>query len=183
MAQWGTLSYIDVQGNSLTHDIKITSIDQQQSLEGQSYQSRSKRHFYPRSHMPGDILVAGICSKSNLGDGQQTYQALAAFIRHHQRVLLGVPSGNFQFKTNAASKSLLTLNIPTENSEWQGFIKQFGMVKKGVYEPAPTYLFNFFVVFDNSSVNIGISNRVSAYYTAGAQTPPPPNLAQIIKNT
>lgn len=159
--QWGSLSYT-ADGQFQSHNIFITSISQAQTLDGSSAQSRNGRHFYPRAHMPGDVVVNGYCRS------QESYQQLAYFVRHHQRLILNTPNDvRYQFPNSVGSKRLLTLDVPTENTHWRGFIKTFGMNKKGVFEPAPTYSFNFMVIFDGTSENIGISNRVMRYYTAG----------------
>ena len=161
MAQWGTLYYTS-NGKILSHDIHITSIAQPHTLDGNTAQSRNKRHFYPRSHMPGDIAVQGICVS------QQAYQQLAYFIRLHQRAVLNAPNDiRYQFPRSNDSKLLLTLDVPTENTQWHGMVKTFGMTKKGVFEPAPTYTFNFMVIFDSTSENVGLSSRVMRYYSAG----------------
>lgn len=160
--QWGTLSYDS--GFAQRFNINITSIAQPQSLEGTQAQSRNKRHFYPRSHMPGDIAVAGYCT--TLDD----YHNLAYFIRKHQLALLNAPADvRFQFPNSADSKLLLRLDVPTENNHWSGFIKNFTVTKKGIHVVAPTYTFDFVVVFDNTAVNFGLSNRIMRYYTSGSR--------------
>lgn len=166
---WGSLSYaasgsLDSVPPTVTHNITITSLSQQLQLEGSTAQSRRMRHFYPRAHMPGDIVVEGICRS------QDEYQQLAYFIRHNQWAILGTPNGNFQRFDNIASQRLLKLDVPTENNHWRGFVKNFGMTKKGVFQPAPTYSFNLFVVWDDLKENIGISSRMRKYYDGGAQT-------------
>lgn len=159
MGQWGTLQYTSTSLQQ--HPIMITSFSQSQELDGETKQSRTGRFFYPRSHMPGDIAIEGICSS------QDEYQELALFVRKHQRLMLTVKRIS-QLQDDDVAK-LLTLDIPTEQVRVRGFIKQFGMVKKGVFVPAPTYTFNFLVVLDNTARNIGISNRVKRYYAKGAR--------------
>lgn len=160
---WGTLTYV-ADGNLHSHDIFITSIAQPHTLTGDTAQSKNMRHFYPRSHMPGDIAVTGFCKS------QASYQELAYFIRHHQRLLLNTPNDiRYQFPNSNDSRRLMRLDVPTENNHWGGFIKTFGMTKKGVFVPAPTYTFNFVVVFDNTSENVGLSNRTVRNYAAGTR--------------
>jgi hypothetical protein len=163
---WGSLSYAAAQeGNEnpplQSHNINITSIEQPLSLDGATAQSRKFRQFYPRAHMPGDITVNGICQS------QEEYQRLAYFIRHNQWAILGTPTGNFQRQNQVAVNRMLLLDVPTENNHWRGYIKTFGMTKKGVHDPAPTYTFSFVVIFDDLSENFGISSRVRQYYNSG----------------
>ncbi len=178
---WGSLSYAAAAANNTnppvqTHNIVITSIEQSLQLDGSTAQSRRARHFYPRSHMPGDIVVNGICRN------QEDYQRLAYFVRHNQWAILGTPNGNFQRQQQANVNRLLLLDVPTENNQWRGYVKTFGMTKKGVHDPAPTYQFNFVVIFDNLAENFGISSRIRALHSQGGQpgnggppvNPPPP---------
>lgn len=164
--QWGELSYYS--GATLrSHPINITSITQPHTLSGASAQSVKQRHFYPRSHIPGDVAVAGICLS------QDEYQQLSKFIRIHQKAILDTPNDvRYQFPNSQDSKLLMLLDVPTEQTQWRGFVSQFGMIKKGVFVPAPTYTFNFVVVFDSTSQNFALSNRVTANYRAGARTAP-----------
>lgn len=160
--QWGTLSYESDSAQSF--EINITSIAQPHSLDGSQAQSRSARHFYPRSHMPGNITVEGYCTTL------EDYHSLAYFIRKHQLDLLNAPNDvRFQFPNSQDSKLLLRLDVPTENNHWTGFIKTFAVTKKGVHVVAPTYNFDFVVVFDNTAVNFGLSNRIMRYYTSGTR--------------
>lgn len=160
---WGTLSYtaavhVTESTQPQIHELYVTGIEQSLQLDGSMAQSRRYRQFYPRSHMPGDIVVSGICKD------QEDYQRLAYFIRHNQWAILGSPQGNFQpqFKTNI--NRMLLLDIPTENNQWRGYVKSFGMTKKGVFDPAPTYNFNFVVIFDDLAENFGISSQIRRYY-------------------
>jgi len=163
--QWGSLSYAAAAAGhtppTSTHNIIITSIEQGLQLDGSTAQSRRMRQFYPRSHVPGDLVVNGICRS------QEEYQQLAYFIRHNQWAILGTPGGNFQRIHSVSTNRLLLLDVPTENNQWRGFIKTFGMTKKGVHDPAPTYTFNFVVVFDDLAQNLGISSRIKKYYDSG----------------
>jgi hypothetical protein len=160
--KWGSLSYISAVGTNI-QPITITSLEQPQQLDGATYQSRNARHFYPRSHMPGDVAVEAIA------DSPEELQQIAYFIRQHQITLLNTPGGNFQFPTSSSSQTMLTLSVPTENRTWRGFIKNFSYVKKGILVVAPTYSFSLTVIFDDTSKNIGISNRIHAFYQAGVQ--------------
>lgn len=166
--QWGELSYYS--GSTFySHNINITSITQPHTLDGTSAQSVKQRHFYPRSHIPGNIQVAGICLS------QDEYQRLSRFIRVHQKAILDTPNDvRYQFPNSTDSKLLMLLDVPTEQTQWKGFVEKFGMVKKGVFVPAPTYTFDFVVVFDQTSQNFALSNRVNRYYKAGARTTPKP---------
>ena len=40
----------------------------------------------------------------------------------------------------------------------------FSVVNRGVFDPAPEYTFNFFVVFDSMSEDIGISHVIKDVY-------------------
>lgn len=173
--QWGELSYLD-DSIVQSHPIYIVSISQPQSLSGSTAQSANYRHFYPRSHLPGDIEVQGFCKS------QDEYQQLALFIRQHQRALLNTPNDvRYQFPNSQDSQRLLLLDVPTEQTHWRGFVKTFGMVKKGVFVPAPTYTFNLVVVFDSTSENFALSNRVNQYYKSGTRssTPSTPSTAKV----
>lgn len=132
-------------------------------LSGSSAQSRTRKHFYPRSHAPGDINVRGRC------ESQHHYQRLAQFIRKHQREMVSMPP-NERFTrintTNPGYHRLLRLSIPHEPLYVRGWIEDFSITKRGVHDPAPQYSFNFFVVFDQSARDIGISHRIQKYYSA-----------------
>lgn len=164
--QWGELSYYD-GAVRYAHSIFITSITQPHTLSGSTAQSVAQRHFYPRSHIPGDVEVQGICLS------QDEYQRLSVFIRKHQRALVNTPNDvRYQFPNSQDSKRLLLLDVPTENTFWRGFVKTFGMTKKGVHVPAPTYTFNFVVIFDQTSENFALSNRVTRFYNSGTRSTP-----------
>lgn len=165
MGQWGTISYTDNEGFK-SFDLKVTSIAQPLTLDGSSAQTRTKKQFYPRSYVPGDIAVEGIC------DSQDHYQQLALFIREHQLSILNANrSERFNTPTSTAGyQHLLLLDIPTEQLQNRGFIKKFGMDKKGLLEPAPKFTFNFTVVFEPNARNFALSSRVRRYYAKGAHT-------------
>lgn len=159
---WGELSYFD--GVLRSHQIYIVSMSQSQSLSGATAQSVKQLHFYPRSHVPGDVTIEGFCKS------QDEYQRLSVFIRRHQQAMLNTPNDiRYQFPNSQDSRRLMLLDVPTEKTFWRGFIKDFGMTKKGVFVPAPTYTFNFVVVFDPTSQNFALSNRVSRYYNSGTR--------------
>lgn len=160
------LSWEDENGTH-RHVLWVMEYSQPQQLTGSKAQSRTKAHFYPRAHAPGNITVSGRC------ESQADYQRLALFIRRHQRSILNVPH-NERFArintTNPGYKRLLRLSIPTENLYVRGWIDKFSISKKGVFEPVPEYRFDFFVVFDATAVDIGISHRIRSYYSASDYT-------------
>jgi hypothetical protein len=94
---------------------------------------------------------------------------LAYFIRKHQRSILNVPF-NERFTrvntTNPGYQRLMRLSIPTEDMVLRGWVTSFSLSKKGVFDPAPDYTFNFFVVFDGTAASIGISHRIKKFYDA-----------------
>jgi hypothetical protein len=141
----------------------VMEISQGHELSGSAYQSRTKRHFYPRSYAPGDIVVKGRCSS------QEQLQTLSLFIRMHQRAIMAMPRNQRFARINTSSpgyQRLLRLSIPSERLLVRGWVSNFSIIKKGVFDPAPEYTFNFFVVFDNTAQNIALSHRIRRFYDA-----------------
>ncbi|MBA3756774.1 MAG: hypothetical protein H0X02_11335 [Nitrosomonas sp.] len=158
-----TLSY-KVSGHNHTFKLWVMEIEQPHMLSGQPYQSRTKRHFYPRSYAPGDIAVSGRCTS------QENYQRLSLFIRKHQRAVLNVPATERFARVNTSApgyQRLMRLSIPSEQLLVRGWIDNFSFTKSGVFAPAPEFKFSFFVVFDNTARDIGISHRIKKYYERG----------------
>jgi hypothetical protein len=113
--------------------------------------------------MPGDITVRGRC------ESQRHYQQLGQFIRKHQREMVNMPPDERFSRINTINPGyhrLLRLSIPHEPLYVRGWIDNFAITKRGVHDPAPEYSFNFFVVFDQSARDIGISHRIQKYYNA-----------------
>src|SRR3954466_9575461 len=96
---WGELSYFD--GTRQSHQIYIASVSQPQSLSGSTAQSVKQLHFYPRSHVPGDVVIEGFCKS------QDEYQRLSVFIRKHQQAMLNTPNDvRYQFPNSQDSERL-----------------------------------------------------------------------------
>lgn len=64
----------------------------------------------------------------------------------------------------AGFRRLLQLSIPTEGILVRGWAENFSVVNKGFADPAPKYNFDFFVVFDQMSEDIGISHTIKGVY-------------------
>lgn len=159
----GILSYNLGAGNaSNTFDLWIDSITQSNSLSGNSSQSRLTKHFYPHAHMPGDYVLEGTASS------QKDYQNLAIYIRNHQVAMMNQPvDESFTRVAGAGFRRLLTLSVPSEGLWIRGFVPRFTLTKRGVFEPAPKFTFNFFVVFDSHSTDIRLSSEIRKYFTGG----------------
>jgi hypothetical protein len=136
-------------------------VSQQHQLSGAKHQSRLKAHFYPRAHMPGNLMVTGRC------ESQEDYQRLARFIRRHQRAMISAPPEELlhRFDTgNDGYLRLLRFSLPSENIFIRGWIDKFAINKRGVFEPVPEYQLSIFVVFDHLAQNFPISHRIRQYY-------------------
>lgn len=122
----------------------VTKIKQINKLEGKYGQSLLTRHFYPRSFGYGNLQITGIAGSSldptsnEMIDGQQTYQNLAQFIREHQTTLVS--------QLDLFNNYLMNLQIFAEGIYVRGFVDKFTLTKRGVFEPAPEYNFEFIIV-------------------------------------
>ncbi len=155
-----TLTY-KVSGTTRTFPLWVMGVEQAHMLTVNTAQSRTKKQIYPRSYSPGDIAVKGRC------ESQEAYQRLALYIRFHQRAILNTPTEHRFARVDIDSpgyQRLLRLSIPTEQLLVRGWIDNFSIQKKGVFEPAPEFNFSFFVVFDSTATDIGISHRIKANY-------------------
>lgn len=159
-----TNAYLEYEadGTVYHHALIIESLTQPLSVTGSTSQGRLSRQFYPRAHSPGDIQVTGRCLS------QTEYQQLALYIRQHQRTLINTP-GTIMFNrtdTNSVGyRRLMKLWVYREGILVRGFIPRFTISKRGVFDPAPQYNFNFTVVFDPYAENIQISQNIRKYYT------------------
>lgn len=166
--QTGSLRYQKILPNGviITPSISlwITHLQQDNQLVGPTAQSRNTRHFYPRSYGPGDLIIQGIAPD------QHSYQELAAFIRGHQEYLLTnlkptISSGNDKYISKY--QGLLNLNIPSEQIYYFGWVGTFMLQKRGVFEPAPKWDFNFIIARDENSENVAISHAIKKQFTGG----------------
>jgi len=142
----------------------VMKLSQSHSLSGSSHQSKHAKFFYPRAYAPGNMSVSG-----RLRD-EREWQSLAFFIRNHQRELANIPFDQRFSRINGKNdgyKRLMKLSVPSEGIALRGWIDTFKIAKKGYKNVAPEYSFDFFVVFDNTATNIGISSRVQKYYDLG----------------
>jgi hypothetical protein len=156
-----TLIYRLKGGRVQQFNLWVMRLEQPHMLTGATYQSRTKRHFYPRSYAPGDITVGGRLPH------EESLQNLSLYIRKHQRAVLNVPNAERFARVNPKApgfQRLMRLSIPSENILVRGWIPDFSITKKGVFNVAPEFSFNFFVVFDNTARDIGISHRIKKYY-------------------
>lgn len=149
--------------NDIAHSFPlwVMKIEQGHTLSGQSAQSKNMKHFYPRAYSPGDISVSGRC------EDETEWQKLAYFIRAHQRNLINTPFDERFARINTSNpgyKRLMRLSIPDEAMSVRGWIDTFSIAKKGFTNVAPEFSFDFFVVFDYTATDIGISSRVQKYY-------------------
>lgn len=166
----GYLEY-DIEGVVKRKLLYVDVLEQPLTLSGATSQSRLTKSFYPRSYAPGDISVSGRC------DSQEELQTLGAFIRDHQMALINVPNTtifNHIDTTTPGFRLLLKLVISGESLGVRGFIGRFTVTKKGVFEPAPQFNFNFTVVFDPQASDISISRAITKYKND-------PNKALIVK--
>jgi hypothetical protein len=149
------LSYNDGELRSFV--LWINELSQEHSLNLTSPQSRLNKQHYPRSYAPGDMSVSGQCPS------QEDYQRLSLFIREHQQKLIGSP-GNYFIKGQVGYDLLLQLDVASERISLKGFISSFKISKKGVFDPAPKYVFNFTPLVDTYDVgNFRISNEIGRY--------------------
>jgi hypothetical protein len=160
----GQNAYLSYEAGGTTHQLPlyIQSIAQPLQVTGSTAQGRVSRQFYPRAHAPGDIAVNGQCLS------QADYQRLALFIREHQRMLINTPGTVMFNRTSTNSEGyrrLMKLYVIKEGVLVRGFIPRFTITKKGHFDPAPKYSFNFTVIFDPYAENIAVSSAVRKYYS------------------
>jgi len=143
----------------------VTGIEQALNLKVIKGVSRLATMVYPRSYMPGNYEIKGMC------ETQQSYHELSFFIRTHQRAIAEAPATDRFARVRSGNTSgyarLLRLAIPSEGIYVRGWVEKFGVINKGVFDPAPTYNFSFFIVHDLFSKDIGISNMLK-YYQEGS---------------
>lgn len=157
-----SLSY-QVDGVNKIHYLWVDEISQPHNLSASKHQSRQAAFVYPRAYAPGNMSISGTC------DSQEDYQRFAFFLREHQLALINSPVTDRFARTNTGNRSgfnrLLRFSLPTESVLLRGFIEgAFTVKNKGVFEFAPQYNFNFFVVFDQLSTDIGISHIIKGFY-------------------
>jgi len=155
-----SLSYTTDTLNTI--NLWVDKIDQPIQLSTQKHQSRKYAMVYPRAYAPGNITVNGVCQSN------AKYHELSLFLRKHQVALINSPVTDRFARLSSGNTSgfrrLLQLSIPTEGVLVRGWVDAFSVVNKGHFEPAPTYSFSFFVVFDQMSEDIGISHTIRAVY-------------------
>lgn len=153
--------YYEADGKPDAFALWVMGVEQTHNLTGTSAQSKGKKMFYPRAYAPGDLSVKGrVRDEAEL-------QRLALFIRKHQRNLINTPFDERFARIhtdNPGYKRLMRISIPTEGIAIRGWIDSFSVAKKGYKNVAPEFTFDFFVVFDQTAVDIGISSRLQKYY-------------------
>jgi len=137
----------------LSQDLWIKKLAQDNSLQGESHQSRYSRHFYPRYYSPGDLQV------SCIAPSQEFYQSVAFFIRRHQRTISSASS------LNLGEAPFLHLQIPYENLYLKGVINKILLSKRGVFDPAPEFSFDFTILVDQSrSQDFFLSSAIKNWF-------------------
>lgn len=160
----GINAYILYRFNKRQHikRLWVMQLEQAHQLQGNSAQSRFTRHFYPRSYAPGAMQVTGRCRT------EKEYQELARFIRTHQRRLITSPYNFARLAHNAKGYQLLMkLGIPDEGVSLRGWIPNFNLSKRGVFNPAPEFTFQFDIAFDPHSTPIEVSHALRKWYGPG----------------
>lgn len=145
------LSYIGPQGRK-TFLLWVMEYEQTHELRGNQYQSRNFTHWYSRFYNPGKIAVRG-----RLPNVDQRYH-LGDFIRAHQQLMVSQNgSANIPVYNGLEDQplSLMFFGIPIENYFVQGFINTFNVEEK-VFNPAPSYDFEFEPIKDRHSTNLQI---------------------------
>lgn len=160
----GQNAYLQYEADGATHTLflYVDVVAQPLSVTGSTAQARLSRQFYPRAHSPGDITIQGRCLT------QSDLQRLGLFVRQHQRTLINTPGSILFNRINTSSQGyrrLMKLYVAREGILVRGFIPRFTIEKRGVFDPAPKYTFNFTVVFDPYAENIGVSAATRKYYT------------------
>jgi len=143
-----------------SQDLWIEKLTQDNGIEGQSYQSRFTRHFYPRYYSPGNLSVSCITNS------QEKYQEMAMFIRSHHKFMANLPTSTYANAfDNGMSPFLMTLSIPNEGILMQGIVDSFNLNKKGVFDPAPKFNLNFIILYDSStSKNASLGVQTKTWY-------------------
>lgn len=156
----GYLQY-SVNGQDFTFPLWVMTLTQAHTLSGTTVQARWTKQFYPKAYAPGDMAVTGNC------ESQIQYQQMARFIRAHHKVLLQSTEAFTRLDPNAASyRRLMLLSVPTESIMFRGWVPSFTLSKKGVFDPAPAYSFNFTVIFDPHATNVEISHALQRSFFA-----------------
>jgi hypothetical protein len=161
MAKFNATLEYEADGNTNSLPLYVNVITQPFALGGSTAQGRLSRQFYPRAHSPGDITVEGQClSQSDL-------QSLGLFIREHQRAMVVTPNNLMFNRISTKSQGyrrLMQLWIDGEGILVRGFVPQFTVSKRGVFDPSPKYSFTFTVIFDPHAENIRISSDITKNY-------------------
>ena len=155
-----TLSYT-VNGTLHGFALWVMELAQPHNLSGSSSQSKHKKMFYPKAYAPGNLSVSG-----RVRD-ERELQKLAYYIRAHQRQLINTPFDERFSRINTNNggyKRLMRIAVPSEGISIRGWIDTFSIAKKGYPNVAPEFKFDFFVIFDDTATDIGISSRVKKYY-------------------
>jgi hypothetical protein len=161
------LSYT-ADGNAHSFPLFVEEVNQAQSLSVSTAQSRLFKQVYPRSHMPGNISIQGRAVS------QGEFQRLGLFVRRHHKALISSPANINFTRLNINSPGytrMLRLSIPTEGIIVRGFVQSFKVRKRGVFEPAPTYNFDFVVIFDPHSTKVEASSILRQYYDKSDKVP------------
>ncbi len=157
----GTLTYSTPDG-TFSKALWVNRVTQPIQLSVSKHQSRKYSQVYPRSYAPGNITVDGICQSHT------KYHELSLFIRRHQIAIIDSPVtdrfARLATGNTSGFRRLLQLSVPTEGILVRGWIDGFNVVNKGHFDIAPQYNFDFFVVFDSMSEDIGISHTIKGVY-------------------
>lgn len=152
----GFLDYI-VDGEKHNFSFYIERTSQPFSLSGESAQTRLRKQFFPKGYSPGNLSITGRVTS------QDALQRFAKFVRDHHVTMINTPGGMAFTKLDSATPGfnrLMRLFIVGEDILYRGWIPQFTITKKGVFEPAPQFTFDFLPVFDQHATNIYTSRQI-----------------------
>ena len=164
----GSLSFWR-QNKLHAHSLWVTALAWPQQINGSRSQSMHQAHWYPRSYQPGNLSVTIRCRT------QLDYQHLANFVRLHHRNMLETPGLRFSGKANSVGlRHLLLIRIPSEAITIRGWIPSFTITKRGVFEVAPEYTFEFFCAIDPYSSDPIISHQIRQWWNSAKMKPTDP---------
>ena len=153
--------WVPEKGRPYQHSLWVEEVAQTFGVSGSRQQSRKAAHFYPRSMQQGMIQVTG------RERSQESAQFLANFIRKHHESMISRPGVRFSQNSNAlGNRMLMWFIMPSEYISVKGWIPSFTRTNRGVFEVAPQYTFEFFVVFDRLSAGDPlISHYIRDFYS------------------
>ena len=148
------------------HTLWVTVVTQPHEISGQRRQSMHQAHWYPRSYQPGNYTITIRCRT------QEDYQRLSNLVRLHHTVMMSTPGLRFSGKANSVGlRHMMRLRIPSEAINVYGWIPNFTITKRGVFDPAPEYTFDFFPAHDPLSSDPLISYQIREYWNPNKMKP------------